>query len=116
LGADIDVPFICVFFRRFQLGTGAMAPPGALMVTARSPSRAGPRDEKVNCSSWYGLKRAYWAAIISGEMAAPTPMMPVVVAPGEPAVERAGPELPAEATKMTPCSSTSSRLSSPMRP
>ena len=34
-----------------QLGTGAIAPPGADTVTPRPPLRLGPRDEKVNCTS-----------------------------------------------------------------
>jgi len=39
-----------VFFSSVQLGTGAMAPPGALSDTPRSPSVVGPRDDQVYCS------------------------------------------------------------------
>ena len=39
-----------------------------------------------------------------------------VVPPGAPAVDSAGPALPAEATKTTPCSSTTTRANSAKRP
>lgn len=38
LGEDIDVPFISWVPLNVQLGTEAMAPPGALMLTPRAPS------------------------------------------------------------------------------
>lgn len=38
LGDDIDVPFINCFFCKVQLGTEVMAPPGAEMLTPKSPS------------------------------------------------------------------------------
>lgn len=47
LGDDMDVPFISWVPRRVQLGTEAMAPPGALMLTPRAPSVLGPLDDQV---------------------------------------------------------------------
>ena len=44
---DIDVPFIRMLGCNVQLGTGAIAPPGANMSMPRSPSAAGPRDVHV---------------------------------------------------------------------
>lgn len=38
LGDDMDVPFMSCVPRRVQLGTEAMAPPGALMLTPSAPS------------------------------------------------------------------------------
>lgn len=38
LGEDIDVPFISCVPLNVQLGTEAMAPPGALILTPRAPS------------------------------------------------------------------------------
>lgn len=42
-GDDIDVPFINIRRWRVHVGTGATAPPGALIQTPRSPSAVGPR-------------------------------------------------------------------------
>lgn len=42
-GDDMEVPFISMRRCRVQVGTGATAPPGALMQTPRSPSVVGPR-------------------------------------------------------------------------
>lgn len=47
LGDDMEVPFISWVPRRVQLGTDAMAPPGALMLTPRAPSVLGPLDDQV---------------------------------------------------------------------
>lgn len=38
LGEDIDVPFMSCVPRKVQLGTEAIAPPGALMLTPSAPS------------------------------------------------------------------------------
>lgn len=38
LGDDMDVPFMSWVPRSVQLGTEAMAPPGALTLTPRAPS------------------------------------------------------------------------------
>lgn len=46
------------------------------------------------------------AAASSGLTKAPTETMEEVVPPGAPTDDRAGPELPAELTKITPCSFT----------
>lgn len=42
-GDDIDVPFINMRRCRVHVGTGAIAPPAALIETPRSPSTVGPR-------------------------------------------------------------------------
>lgn len=42
-GDAIDVPFISMRLCRVHWGTGATAPPGALIETPRSPSAVGPR-------------------------------------------------------------------------
>lgn len=42
-GEAIDVPFISIRRCRVHVGTGATAPPGALIETPRSPSAVGPR-------------------------------------------------------------------------
>jgi len=42
LGELIDVPFMSWFFDWFHRGMGAMAPPGATMLTPQSPSVVGP--------------------------------------------------------------------------
>lgn len=42
-GDDIDVPFINMRCWSVHVGTGAMAPPAALIQTPRSPSIVGPR-------------------------------------------------------------------------
>lgn len=73
LGDDMDVPFISWVPRRVQLGTEAMAPPGALMLTPRAPSVLGPLDDQVY---WFGGSfslREYSATIMSGVTYAPTP-------------------------------------------
>lgn len=38
LGEDMEVPFMSCVPRRVQLGTEAIAPPGALILTPRAPS------------------------------------------------------------------------------
>ena len=42
-GDAIDVPFMSMRPWSVQVGTGATAPPGALIQTPRSPSAVGPR-------------------------------------------------------------------------
>lgn len=66
LGDDMDVPFISWVPRSVQLGTDAMAPPGALMLTPRAPSVLGPLEDQVY---WFGGSfslREYSATIMSG--------------------------------------------------
>lgn len=66
LGEDMEVPFISCVPRSVQLGTEAMAPPGALILTPRAPSVLGPRDDHVY---WFGGSfslREYSATIMSG--------------------------------------------------
>lgn len=73
LGDDIEVPFINCVPRSVQLGTDAMAPPGALMLTPRAPSVLGPLEDQVY---WFGGSfslREYSATIMSGVTYAPTP-------------------------------------------
>ncbi len=73
LGEDMEVPFISCVPRSVQLGTEAMAPPGALMLTPRAPSVLGPRDDHVY---WFGGSFSlseYSATIMSGVTYAPTP-------------------------------------------
>lgn len=73
LGDDMDVPFISWVPRSVQLGTDAMAPPGALMLTPRAPSVLGPLEDQVY---WFGGSfslREYSATIMSGVTYAPTP-------------------------------------------
>lgn len=73
LGDDIDVPFISWVPRRVQLGTDAMAPPGALMLTPRAPSVLGPLDDQVYWLGGSFSLREYSATIMSGVTYAPTP-------------------------------------------
>lgn len=73
-GDDMDVPFISWVPRRVQLGTDAIAPPGALILTPRAPSVLGPLDDQVY---WFGGSfslREYSATIMSGVTYAPTPV------------------------------------------
>lgn len=42
-GDDMDVPFMSWRLCRVHVGTGATAPPGALIETPISPSAVGPR-------------------------------------------------------------------------
>ena len=58
----------------------------------------------------------YWVVIIDGSTIAATLISAVDEPPGAPTVERAGPLLPAEATKMMPCLCTTSSASSLNRP
>lgn len=74
LGEDMDVPFISWVPRRVQLGTDAMAPPGALMLTPRAPSVLGPRDDHVYWLGGSFSLREYSATIMSGVTYAPTPV------------------------------------------
>lgn len=73
LGDDMDVPFISWVPRRVQLGTEAMAPPGALMLTPRAPSVLGPLDDQVYWLGGSFSLREYSATIMSGVTYAPTP-------------------------------------------
>lgn len=73
LGDDMDVPFISWVPRRVQLGTDAMAPPGALMLTPRAPSVLGPLDDQVYWLGGSFSLREYSATIMSGVTYAPTP-------------------------------------------
>ena len=59
LGEDMEVPFICVVRRSCQLGTGAIAPPGAVRSTPRSPSSVGPRELQVYCISGRASRMPY---------------------------------------------------------
>lgn len=65
-GDDMDVPFISWVPRRVQLGTEAMAPPGALILTPRAPSVLGPRDDQVYWLGGSFSLREYSATIMSG--------------------------------------------------
>ena len=111
LGEDIEVPFIIMLPCSVQLDTGAIAPPGALKSTPRLPSNVGPRDDQVYWMAGMVSRSEYCASIMVGETYAPMPKIAEVVPPGEPTVERAGPLLPALATKMTPCLLTISEYS-----
>lgn len=73
LGDDMDVPFISWVPRRVQLGTEAMAPPGALMLTPSAPSVLGPLDDQVYWLGGSFSLREYSATIMSGVTYAPTP-------------------------------------------
>ena len=73
LGDDMDVPFISWVPRRVQLGTDAMAPPGALMLTPRAPSVLGPLEDQVYWLGGSFSLREYSATIMSGVTYAPTP-------------------------------------------
>lgn len=42
-GDDMEVPFMSMRRCKVHVGTGATAPPGALIQTPRSPSTVGPR-------------------------------------------------------------------------
>ena len=86
-----------------QFGTGAMAPPGALKSTPRSPSRVGPREDHVKWMAGTSFRSAYCARIMCGDTSAPTPKTAVVVPPGLPTVVSEGPSLPALDTKITLC-------------
>ena len=66
LGEDMEVPFISWVPRSVQLGTEAMAPPGALMLTPRAPSMLGPRDDQVYWLAGSFSLREYSATIMSG--------------------------------------------------
>lgn len=72
-GDDMDVPFISWVPRRVQLGTDAIAPPGALMLTPRAPSVLGPLDDQVYWLGGSFSLREYSATIMSGVTYAPTP-------------------------------------------
>lgn len=72
-GDDMDVPFISWVPRRVQLGTDAIAPPGALMQTPRAPSVLGPLDDQVYWLGGSFSLREYSATIMSGVTYAPTP-------------------------------------------
>lgn len=138
-GEDIDVPFISWVPRSVQLGTDAMAPPGALMLTPRAPSVLGPLDDHVYWLGGSFSLREYSATIMSGVTYAPTPagttaairgkevekiqrlllarsenvpMTLLVVPPGQPTVERQGPLFPALDTKITLCFCTASVITS----
>lgn len=57
-GEDIDVPFMSIRRWRVHVGTGATAPPGALIQTPTSPSAVGPRlDLNIIYSSESNQKR-----------------------------------------------------------
>lgn len=72
-GDDMDVPFMSWVPRRVQLGTDAIAPPGALMQTPRAPSVLGPLDDQVYWLGGSFSLREYSATIMSGVTYAPTP-------------------------------------------
>ena len=80
-----------------------MAPPGAQIVTPRSPSIVGPRLVQVYGVAGSVLRVEYMATIISGVTYAPTPITVfVLISGGVPMVQRPGPSLPAEAIQVTP--------------
>ena len=91
-----------------------MAPPGADTHTPVSPSVVGPRDDHVYCMAGTSRGNAYPASMIAFEAYAPTLMSAEVEAAGAPPVERPGPLLDAEPTKMTLCSRTASRRAAVM--
>lgn len=72
-GEDMDVPFISWVPRRVQLGTDAIAPPGALMLTPKAPSVLGPLEDQVYWLGGSFSLREYSATIMSGVTYAPTP-------------------------------------------
>ena len=110
------MPFIIILPCSVQLETGAMAPPGAVKSTPRLPSKVGPRDDHVYWIAGIVSRSEYCASIIVGETYAPIPKSAEVVPPGDPTVDRAGPLLPALATKITPCLLTISEYSPASRP
>ena len=101
LGELMLVPFINCFALRVHSGTGAIAPPGALMSTPRSPSKVGPRELQVYCRppQASGSMTLCDSAAMSGDTQAPMPMIGLELPPGAPTVERPGPLLPAEEMK-----------------
>lgn len=66
LGEDMDVPFINCVPRNVQLGTEAMAPPGALILTPRAPSVLGPLEDHVYWLGGSFSLSEYSATIMSG--------------------------------------------------
>lgn len=66
LGEDMEVPFISCVPRNVQLGTEAMAPPGALMLTPRAPSVLGPLEDHVYWLGGSFSLNEYSATIMSG--------------------------------------------------
>src|ERR1700722_5890936 len=115
-GLLILVPFINCNPCRVHVGTKVIPPPQAEMQTPTPPSAAGARELHVYCVASKLFLRLYSANIIDGETNAPTPMTSVVVAPGLPAVLRAGPALPALLTKVMPYLLMSSEAISQKRP
>mmetsp|Transcript_18197 Transcript_18197/g.44668 ORF Transcript_18197/g.44668 Transcript_18197/m.44668 type:complete len:247 (-) Transcript_18197:339-1079(-) len=117
-GEAMEVPFISVLRRSVHCGTGAIAPPGALMHTPRCPFAQGPRDDQVYwMSATVSVPLMQYSAFIIGvETYAPTPISSLVVLPGAPTVVSAGPAFPAEETKMTLCVLTRRAQSSGKRP
>lgn len=52
-GDAIDVPFMSILLWRVHVGTGATAPPGALIHTPTSPSTVGPRLDLQHYNHFY---------------------------------------------------------------
>lgn len=136
LGEDMEVPFMRVERARVQLGIDAIAPPSPMTWTPAPPSIAGPRLLHVYALGWWVCARLYSTRIMSwgrqhevraggrgprrlprtGVTMAATPMAGLLVLPGAPTVERAGPLLPAELMNATPRSRTTSLSTSTKRP
>lgn len=66
LGEDMEVPFINCVPRKVQLGTEAMAPPGALTLTPSAPSVLGPLEDHVYWLGGSFSLSEYSATIMSG--------------------------------------------------
>lgn len=58
LGEDMDVPFISWVPLNVQLGTEAMAPPGALTLTPRAPSalKEKPWKSAYDGENWINMR------------------------------------------------------------
>ena len=72
-GEAMLLPFISCVPLRVNLGTGVMAPPGALTVTPTSPSMVGPRELQVYGVLGIFCLLEYIAVIIEGKTYAPGP-------------------------------------------
>ena len=100
-GEAIEVPFISWRLFSVQVGTGAIAPPGAETETSSAPSAVGPLDDHVYCMSSSLARKEYCGPIMLDDAKAPTAIVQPEV-PGAPPVVKAGPLLPAEVTKTMP--------------
>mmetsp|Transcript_61850 Transcript_61850/g.184236 ORF Transcript_61850/g.184236 Transcript_61850/m.184236 type:complete len:223 (-) Transcript_61850:765-1433(-) len=115
-GAAMEVPFMSLAPASVQFGIDVMAEPGAQTVTPRLPSCVGPRLVHVYGVAGTFSSIEYWASMAGGLTCAPIVMKMSEPLPGAPMVERAGPLLPAEVTKMMPCWATVLFANSMIRP